>query len=75
MIGLMCQHETKSCPRCGAAFECKPGTITECQCFGLVIGVELRKLLDQRYGDCLCRACLQHLQQEVNLFREKHFLP
>ncbi|MEO1009879.1 MAG: cysteine-rich CWC family protein [Bacteroidota bacterium] len=25
-------YEPKNCPRCGASFECKPGSIANCQC-------------------------------------------
>jgi len=67
-------HEQKKCPRCGHAFECKPGNITECQCFGIVLSDEQRSWIEQKYSDCLCRSCLQHLQQQINLFREKHGL-
>jgi hypothetical protein len=67
-------HEQRKCPRCGNGFECKPGNITECQCFGVALTDEQRSWIEQKYSDCLCRDCLQHLQQQVNLFREKHGL-
>ncbi|MDF2380007.1 cysteine-rich CWC family protein [Nostoc ellipsosporum NOK] len=67
-------HEQRKCPRCGNGFECKPGNITECQCFGIALTDEQRSWIEQKYSDCLCRDCLQHLQQQVNLFREKHGL-
>ncbi len=70
----MCQHETKKCPRCNAAFECKPGNITQCQCFGITISNELKKHIEERYSDCLCRACLLQLQNEVMFFKEKFIL-
>jgi Cysteine-rich CWC len=69
----MCQHETKNCPRCNTAFECKPGNITQCQCFGIQLTEELNAYIEQRYNDCLCRHCLEHLQVELNLFKEKYF--
>jgi hypothetical protein len=69
----MCQHETKSCPRCKQAFECKPGNITQCQCFGIQLTLEQKVYIEQHYNDCLCRDCLQYLQQELNLFKEKYF--
>ena len=70
----MSNHELKNCPRCNQSFECRPGNITQCQCSGITIKPELKVLLDQRYNDCLCRDCLQYLQQEMNLFKEKYFL-
>ncbi len=67
----MCQHETKNCPRCKQAFECKPGNITQCQCFGIAMTVEQKAYIELRYNDCLCRNCLIQLQNEVELFKEK----
>jgi Cysteine-rich CWC len=69
----MCKHETKSCPRCKAAFECKPGNITQCQCYGIELSEGQKAYIEQRYNDCLCRQCLQYLQQEYFLFKEKYF--
>lgn len=68
----MCQHETKNCPRCKQAFECKPGNITQCQCFGIILSDEQRVYIEQQYNDCLCRDCLQYLSNELNLFKEKY---
>ncbi len=70
----MCLHETKECPRCKQSFACKPGSITQCQCYGIELTAELKAYIEQRYNDCLCRACLQYLQQEENLFKEKRSL-
>ncbi len=67
----MWQHETKYCPRCKKAFECKPGSITQCQCFGIIMTAEQKAYLELRYNDCLCRNCLTQLQNEVELFKEK----
>lgn len=68
----MYKHESKNCPRCRAAFECKPGNITQCQCYGIKVGPELKAYIEQRYSDCLCRNCLQYLSAELNLFKEKY---
>ncbi len=68
----MCKHETKTCPRCNSGFECKPGNITQCQCYGMELNDEQRAYIEQRYNDCLCRECLQYLKQELNLFKEKY---
>lgn len=75
----MCLHETKTCPRCSKNFECKPGSITQCQCYGIALTAEQRAYVEQRYNDCLCKDCLQYLKQslprlgELNLFKEKYF--
>ncbi len=68
----MCKHETKNCPRCGIAFECKAGNIAQCQCCGIELNAEQRAYIEQRYNDCLCRDCLQYLSNELNLFKEKY---
>jgi Cysteine-rich CWC len=67
----MCQHETKNCPRCDIPFECKPGNITHCQCYSIVFNPEEKAFIEQRYNDCLCKACLLQLKDQVELFKEK----
>lgn len=67
----MSQHETKACPRCGKGFECKPGNITQCQCYGIQFRDEEKAFIEQRYNDCLCRNCLGELKNQVELFKEK----
>lgn len=68
----MAQHESKSCPRCRKAFECKPGNITQCQCYGVGLKIEQRAYIEGRYSDCLCKECLLWLSNELNLFTEKY---
>ena len=68
----MCQHEKKHCPRCRAEFECNPGNIIHCQCYGFKLGDELKAYLEQKYDDCLCRNCLEYLSVELNLFKERY---
>jgi Cysteine-rich CWC len=67
----MCLHETKACQRCNTSFECKPGSITQCQCFEVILTAEQRAYLEQRYNDCLCKKCLIQLKEEFELFKEK----
>lgn len=69
----MSNHAAKNCPRCNKPFECKAGNITQCHCFDIKLKPELKAWLEQRYHDCLCPDCLKHLQQEMNLFKEKYF--
>jgi hypothetical protein len=70
----MCRHEEKNCPRCGTKFECKPGSITECQCYGITLNDEERAFIEERYNDCLCRSCLLELKSRYVFFNEKYFL-
>lgn len=67
----MCSHEQKICPRCHNGFDCKPGNITQCQCFGIQFTAGQKKYIEEKYNDCLCRNCLTALQNEVEIFREK----
>ena len=60
----MCKHEEKQCPRCGVSFECKPGTITQCQCFGISFTHAEKAQIEEVYTDCLCRNCLIELKNE-----------
>ena len=69
----MSLHENKSCLRCKKQFECKSGNITQCQCYGIELTIEQRAYIEQRYNECLCKDCLQYLQVELNLFKEKYF--
>jgi hypothetical protein len=57
----MCRHEIKQCARCGRSFECKMGTITQCQCFTIRLSGEQQAFLQKYYQDCLCATCLQLL--------------
>ncbi len=70
----MGQHEAKKCPRCGRGFECKPGNITQCQCYGITFTAEEKAFIEEKYNDCLCRNCLLQLKNQVELFKEK-FIP
>jgi hypothetical protein len=67
----MCQHEIKSCQRCQTSFECKPGSITQCQYFDVRLTVEQQAYLEQRYSGCLCKNCLLYIQEEFELFKNK----
>ncbi len=67
----MCVHENKSCPRCNKSFECKSGSILQCQCYGAPLKDDLRKWLMERYEDCLCRQCLNDLAIDVHFLADK----
>jgi len=69
----MCKHEEKKCPRCNKAFECKVGTVSECQCNGISFNEEERKFIGEKYNDCLCRDCLLELKNRYIMFKEKMY--
>lgn len=60
----MCEHEKKYCPRCRLAFECKPGNITQCQCFPIVLSNNEMEYINTIYQDCLCATCIRIVQSE-----------
>ena len=67
----MCKHEEKCCPRCKTVFECKAGTIMQCQCSVIQLSLEERVYVESKFEDCLCVNCLHALQREYVLFKEK----
>jgi hypothetical protein len=64
-------HEKKCCARCDNVFECKAGTIAQCQCYAVKLTLEERIYIEEKFADCLCSACLQELKNEYNIFKEK----
>ncbi len=59
------KHEFKTCPRCGTGFDCKAGNILQCQCYGIVLSEPVKQQIESLYRDCLCRACLETLRDNV----------
>ncbi len=70
-LDFLFMHEKKNCPGCGHVFECKPGNITQCQCYGILLSEEIKAYMEQQYNDCLCRDCLEKMNTEFELFKEK----
>ncbi len=66
-------HETKQCARCSRNFECKVGNIAECQCTQVQLTYEERLFIEEKYTDCLCGQCLQTLQFQYKLYRNRIF--
>lgn len=60
----MRKHEEKHCPRCNLLFECKPGNITQCQCYGILFSDEEKELVAAKHTDCLCHQCLIDMKNE-----------
>jgi hypothetical protein len=53
--------ETVLCPRCGSGMQCGANT-GNCWCNAIVVSDAVRGDLAAFYDGCLCRACLQTLQ-------------
>ena len=68
----MCRHEEKHCPRCNIAFECKAGTITQCQCSAIQLSAEESAFIQAKYDDCLCINCIRDLQKKYDHFKTKY---
>jgi hypothetical protein len=62
----MANHENKYCPRCNAPFECKVGSIIQCQCHGFTFSDAEKDYIRATYADCLCRQCLAAMKHEMN---------
>jgi hypothetical protein len=60
----MPMHEQKNCPRCGQAFTCKAGSITQCECSTLALTREEQAWIEERFNDCLCISCLKEIKKE-----------
>ncbi|UKJ05796.1 cysteine-rich CWC family protein [Solitalea lacus] len=61
----MATHEPKSCQRCNNLFECKTGTIVQCQCYGINFNEDEKEIIARSFSDCLCRNCLLEIKQEI----------
>lgn len=60
------KHEIKKCLCCGSEFECKVGTITECQCFQVQLSEEESAYIRSKgFEDCLCANCMLVLKGEI----------
>jgi hypothetical protein len=63
----MPEHEIKICGRCGNRFECKVGSIMQCQCFAVQLNELQRAYIAERYADCLCVDCIQLIIAEMRI--------
>ncbi len=63
----MSKHEEKVCQRCRALFECKIGSIHECQCSDIVLSDAMRHFLEISFFDCLCINCLRDLNDKLTV--------
>lgn len=71
LAAITLKHEPKICERCNQPFECKPGDITHCQCFGTTMSAEAKEWMATKYTDCICSTCMLALNNPAVLFREK----
>ena len=69
---IMPLKEFKSCPRCNKKFECDPGNIEQCQCYGIVLSAEEIAWMEEKYKNCLCSNCLRQISTELAFFKEKY---
>ncbi|WP_373418651.1 cysteine-rich CWC family protein [Marinoscillum pacificum] len=58
------KHELKSCPRCQSPFECKVGSITQCQCWQVKLTLEERQFIQEQFSDCLCTTCMEEVKHQ-----------
>jgi len=55
----MSLHQVVNCPRCGASFECKMGSIAICHCSQVMLTDEQKEYIADQWDGCLCHACLK----------------
>lgn len=60
------KHELVHCPRCQRPFECRVGSINQCQCQTVVLNTEQRQYIESQYTGCLCADCLLVLRTTYN---------
>jgi hypothetical protein len=53
----------RECEACGKAFVCG-ASLKGCWCFDLKLSATARTELRARYEDCLCRECLETIEQQ-----------
>lgn len=58
----MPRHEDQVRPRCGAAFECKVGSVLICECTRVELSEDQRSHIRSLYTGCLCVSCLRVLK-------------
>jgi hypothetical protein len=71
----MQKHAVKNCSKCQAAFECKAGSITQCQCFGISFSEAERRVLENACADCLCCHCLTEIKKGFSISAKPLPLP
>ncbi|MBK7981276.1 MAG: cysteine-rich CWC family protein [Ignavibacteriae bacterium] len=65
------KYELKYCPRCISTFECKPGNITQCQCFEFYLTKQELIFIKDNYKDCLCGNCLNEIKSRNQKLNSK----
>lgn len=61
------KHEPKICPRCCRVFECKVGSVEQCQCVAIKIDDRVQDFVQKKFADCLCVTCLLEISNEYNM--------
>lgn len=59
------RHMNKTCPRCGATFECLHDTprMMQCHCVGIHLTPGQLQWLKNHYNGCLCHECLIYVSE------------
>jgi hypothetical protein len=62
--------ETKTCPRCGGAFQCREQHVASCECRTVTLAPAAITVIRQNYQGCLCVGCLRALSLAIE--NERH---
>ncbi|TDE14659.1 cysteine-rich CWC family protein [Dyadobacter psychrotolerans] len=63
----------KQCGRCRHLFQCQSDDIENCQCNKVKLTDETVAFLGKTYFDCLCQACLLHLNAQTSAVKDLTF--
>jgi len=55
----------KKCGKCGKNFECNADNISECRCSTVNLNEHHRKIISEKFSDCLCMKCLSEIKNET----------
>jgi Family of unknown function (DUF5522)/Cysteine-rich CWC len=69
----MNKHEEKYCPKCQQIFLCKVGDVANCQCRLVQLTAEADAFLAKTYFDCLCKDCLEKINEDVRIAAHYRF--
>jgi hypothetical protein len=63
----------KTCPRCKKYFECNTHDIQNCFCNKVTLSKDLKYFLSKTSYNCLCKNCLQELENTVAEAKKESF--
>lgn len=69
----MDKNEDRYCSKCNKIFTCKVEDIAKCQCTEVEISESTAEFLDNTFYDCLCKYCLEKLNEDIKSSKQFQF--